>query len=171
MYTFCGYTRAELLESEGKTFWATCDNKNMRGAIKVIDNSIYLLHDREGIGAIGYNLSDEDKDGYMYDWCIYDDARYYDEVDNMEYLFKDFAISKEPSVKKKKDFKLQVKQALDKRIEVVAVDAETGAHLKYLLCVTDEGIFRYADARPNQEEYNIPKEMFNKGGFINIKKR
>ena len=174
MYTFCNYTRAELLVSDGKTFWATFNNKTMQGAIKVLDNSTYLLHNCGGIGAIGYNLSDEDREGYLYDWCIFDDGRYYDEVDNLEDYFKDFAISRESPVKKqkkkeKRDFKLQAKQAGDKGIDVSAVDAETGVHLKYLLFVTEEGIYRHAFARPNEEEYNIPQGMFDEDGFIRIK--
>ena len=177
MYTFCNYTRAELLEADGRTFWATFKNKTMQGAIKVLDNSIYLLHNCGGIGPIGYNLSDEDREGYMYDWCIFDDTHFYDEVDNLWYLFKDFAISKESPVKKqkkqkqkqKKEFKLQATQAGDKCIELEAVDAKTEEHLKYLLSVTDGGIYMYGDARPKEEDYNIPQGMFDKDGFIRIK--
>jgi len=171
MYTFCNYTQPELLESDGRTFWTTYDNKNMKGAIKVVNNSIYLLHNCGGIGAIGYNLSDEDKEGYMYDWCIYYDDRYYDEVDNREDYFKDFAVAKKSPVKKqqKKDFKLQVRQAGDKCIEVSAVDAKTEEHLRYLLFVTEEGIYRHNVARPNAEEYTVPKGMFDEDGRISVR--
>jgi hypothetical protein len=169
MFTFRSYTLDELRQADGKKFWGIFKNTIMFGIVRVIEGSIYLLHNTDVSGADGHNLMQDEREGFAHDWCIYFDTMADSTECNREVDFYDFAICKEKAPVKKKDIKLVVKELERNHIQLRIVDAATGEHIRYALDISENGIVRQAFACPNAAEYNIPKDMFDESGRIRIK--
>ena len=76
-----------------------------------------------------------------------------------------------PVTEKKNKIAIKIDQEYSDTIRVNLVDAETGEHLKVLLDINDSGIIVYEMAKPSSKYFEIPSNLFDSDGRLNIIKR
>lgn len=66
---------------------------------------------------------------------------------------------------------IKIDQEYSDTIRVNLVDAETGEYLSVLLDIIDSGIVVYSMAKPSATKFEIPSNLFDSDGRLNIIKR